>query len=276
MFDAIAIASIVVFGIGALYFFKWFASIDKTRLYLKKCTIYPDGNRTEQNQMISYSRKMILSISIALFVLCVASMALLLDHGFFMRMDGVTIWWPRYVAYSIAFPLLAFHIAVFLWHFQWTRVFAILCIFAVWILCGLIASFAHSGFQWAYFGIGMAPAVALYYTLQWHRNRRDNVANMTAHITAFMLALYLINWALSAPAAFVFSQETSFWIYFGFDIVTFIAWPHILLIQYISKWDSEEYQKMYRGKKRHYRMKAVDIPVNKTVGHTEKETYVWT
>lgn len=228
---SVAYASFAVFGAAGL-------------LYLIGCINewYKSTARAEE-MLIRYSKKILCANFFTVFFLIVSNVALILEQGFFQREAGVYIWWPRSIAYALAFSTLSYTISQVLMVRKRESEVASKAAF-LFIVCAMVlGSFtASDDFHWIYFGLSFVPLIFLLsvWFFRSRRDDRDGVYTIIAVSTVMLLAGYAITWGLSpagsgsAPSGdSVITMNTAFWIYFALDVAFYVVLPIFCLVNYI-------------------------------------------
>lgn len=225
----ISLAGTIVFWLASIIYALWFKNIERTRR-----TVVINKDKIT----FKYSRQIIIATAMGCAILGYMHVVQLIDQGFYLREMGVEIWWPRYVAYALSVGTLMYTFSVFLWLKTKDKAVNVLLGVAFWIVSGLIASFTLDTYQWVQFGIGFAPLIGAFYILWFRKTRSDNFAILMVIALAIIFLFYAANWVVSIPGLNILTRATSWWIYLGLDIVTYIIVPYNILRLYISKKDA--------------------------------------
>jgi len=228
---SVAYASFGVFGAAGL-------------LYLIGCINewYKSTMRADE-QLVRYSKKLLAANFFTVFFLIISNVALILEQGFFPREQGVYIWWPRSIAYALAFYTLTKVVSMVLMVRKHEGKAASKAAF-LFIVCAMVLGgfTASDDYHWIYFGLSFIPLIFLY-TIWIFRSRRsdkDGVYTTIMLSVSLLLIGYAVTWGLSpagsgsAPSGdSVISMNTSFWIYFALDVAFYVVLPIFCLVEYI-------------------------------------------
>lgn len=229
--EAVAIAGTITFGISFLLGVIWYWGLTKSR---RKTTV------NGKVWVFKYSRQILSAILASLAVLTYMHVVQILEQGFMLRGDGITFWWPRYVAYALAFAAQTYAMAVFLWMRTKDKAMMVINAVAFWVVAGLIAAFSETPDNWVHFGVGFIPLSGLFYRAWAWKKRNDNIAYFFLSGYTLFTLLYAVVWALSPPGADIIDIELAWWVYFGLDIFTAIVGAVFIMRMYISIKDAQE------------------------------------
>ena len=167
----------------------------------------------------------------------------IVDQGFLVRSDGITIWWPRFVVYAFSFSWITLVVARFMWLTKRATFVAIL--FTLWIMASLVfATLTRSSAHWWHFGVSVLVFIC-YSILLWMARRRskDKRAYYMMWCVELIWIAYLALWVLSPAGTDIIDDlELTWWIYFGLDILVHIILMWTLIKCYVYRKDAMKRQ----------------------------------
>lgn len=166
-------------------------------------------------------------------ILVVITMYIAMDYntGYFTRSDGITIFWPRYIAEAAVSIYLAVSLSVF----GLTKHHHIIhiAILALAVNIGLlISAFTIANAYWAFFVMSFVP-FGIWFLNAWMCKRRCDVLFFRFFFFVFILQGFsFLIYALSQQTSRAISVSLENWLYFVYEAVALILLPIIISIFY--------------------------------------------
>lgn len=182
-----AVAGMVVSGVvslllGAKYLYQVFANSDKCVQHMRICRS---------------SKKLIAHAFIGSFAIFVSHLAMFLEQGFYLRSDGIMVFWANYVAYAIASYHLFHILSCFMWAEKGSRESNARTSVAFWVVMGVFGTLTAANYNWAYFGVALFPLTLSVATLYLTSHREDKIAKGKMLWLSLGLAAFVLVWAFS-------------------------------------------------------------------------------
>lgn len=168
----------------------------------------------------------------ASFVLIGMYIAMEYGTGFFTRTDGITIFWPRYIAEALVSASLVVSLSVFL--LLKHRYIFMFGFYAIVVnLALLVSAFTTANAYWAFYALAYVPLVVLFTLCYLHSRRCDCVAARFYWVVLIVEVLKLVVYALSQQAGNHISVSLENWLYLALEIISVIIIPLLLCSFYI-------------------------------------------
>jgi hypothetical protein len=190
-------------------------------------------NPTKDVQTKKRRRVLVRIIMTTSFFLIVMYVAMQYGTGYFTRSDGITIFWPRYIAEMAVSSSVSIALSVFLLLKQHHIKKMILLAISMNILL-LISAFTVANAFWAFYVLAFVP-LFLWFFLTWmHARRVDCTAHKFFWFALIVELLNLLVFGLSQQLGNHISISLENWFYYALELVAVILFPVLLAIFYMT------------------------------------------
>jgi len=177
------------------------------------------------------ARLNMLSLLFMMFVsVIVVNTAFLVTQGTYIRDDAVEVYWAQWAGNVIAFTVLAYICAEWLWHMKTFKcIITILVLFGTVLSVFSVLSSTIQG-QWAWFALSwFMVLIAVIFAFVFRRRGETRWLLVVAYLIILAIfCVYPVITALGHAITQIISIDIEFWVYFGMNIIVFVVLPYIL------------------------------------------------